>query len=76
MLLQESQTQICLPQLIGFTLHLNKVITGQVSEVSIRKDLLIYKVDVISNADLISFIVHTENIKKPQTTTYQKRRIS
>lgn len=76
MLLQESQTQICLPQLIGFTLHLNKVITGQVSEVSIRKDLLIYKVDVISNADLISFIVHTENIKKTQTTTYQKRRIS
>lgn len=56
--------------------NLNKFLTGQVSEISIRKDLLIYIVDVIRNADLISSIVHNEDTKNSQATTYQKCRVS
>lgn len=61
MLLQESQTHKYL--LIDFTLHLNKLIIGQVSGISTKKDL-IYLMDVISNSDLTSWIVCTEDRKK------------
>lgn len=64
MLLQESQAHKCLSQLIGFTLHLHKFITGPVSGISIKKDLFVYLIDVISNSDLTSWTVHTEDIKK------------
>lgn len=64
-----SGTQMFTP-LMGFTLNLNKLITGQVSGINIKKDLFIYFMDVTSNSDLTSWIVHTEDIlKKPQTTT-------
>jgi len=56
--LHESLTQICLPQLIGFTLHLNKLTTDQVSETSIRKDLLTYIGDATSNADNFLYCIH------------------
>lgn len=36
------------------------------SGISIRKDLFIYLVDVISNSDLTSRIVLTEDIKNPK----------
>lgn len=70
-LLQESQTHKCLPQLIGFTLHLNKFIIGQVPGISTKKDL-IYLMDVISNSDLTSGTVHTEDTKKAPTKQLNK----
>lgn len=56
---------------MGFTLYLNKLVIGQVSGISAKKDLT-YLMDVISNSDLTSWIVHTEDRKKPKAKQHNK----